>query len=55
MGPPLSPTLTISHRGPKGLHAEPFALLSVHDCAPSHTTNTIVNFADDTTLLWVPA
>lgn len=49
LGHHLSTPITLSTGSPQGCVLSP--LLYTHDCAPAHSTNTIVKFADDTTVV----
>jgi len=52
IGPHFSSTLTLSTGSPQGYVLSPmFYSLYTYDCAPTHPTNTIVKFADDTTVV----
>lgn len=52
MGNHHSPTLTLSMGAPQGVVLSPFFyFLYTHDCIPAHISNTIIKFADDTTVV----
>ncbi|KAI3373005.1 hypothetical protein L3Q82_023461, partial [Scortum barcoo] len=53
MGSTTSSILTLNTRRPPGLCAQPSAVLPVHthDCVATHSSNTIVKFADDKTII----
>lgn len=49
LGPHTSSTLTLNTSTPQGCLLNPLLYpLYTHDCIPSHTTNNIIKFADDT-------
>ncbi|KAF7642655.1 hypothetical protein LDENG_00253780, partial [Lucifuga dentata] len=52
LGPYTSPSLTLSTGAPQGCVLSP-ALYSLYtyDCRPTHPTNTIIKFADNTTVV----
>ncbi|XP_055499201.1 UPF0462 protein C4orf33 homolog isoform X1 [Leucoraja erinacea] len=52
LGPHLSSTITLSTGTPQGCVLSPMLYsLFPHDCVPAYDTNTIVKFADDTTVI----
>ncbi|KAF7665153.1 hypothetical protein LDENG_00151510, partial [Lucifuga dentata] len=52
LGSHLSSTLTLSTGSPQGCVLSPLLYtLYTHDCVPSHPSNSIFKFADDTTLV----
>lgn len=52
LGDNTSSTLTLSTGTPQGCVFSPLLFsLFTHDCSPIHPTNTIIKFADDTTMV----
>lgn len=52
LGPHLSSTHTLSTGSPQGCVLSPILYsLYTHDCRPAHHQNTIIKFADDTTVV----
>ena len=52
LGPHLSSTITLITGSPKGyVLSQLLYSLYTHDCTPTHPTNTIIKFADDTTVI----
>lgn len=52
LGPLLSSTITLSTGAPQGCVLSLLLYsLYTHDCAPAHPSNTIIKFADDTTII----
>lgn len=52
MGPRYSSSLSFSTGAPQGCILSPFLYsLYIHDCTHAHSTNVIIKFADDTTVV----
>uniref|UniRef100_A0A669B6K4 Reverse transcriptase domain-containing protein n=1 Tax=Oreochromis niloticus TaxID=8128 RepID=A0A669B6K4_ORENI len=52
LGPHLSSTITLSTGSPQGCVLSPLLFtLYTSDCSPTHLSNTIIKFADDTTVV----
>ncbi|KAI4903706.1 hypothetical protein NFI96_004082 [Prochilodus magdalenae] len=52
MGEHTSPSLTLSTGCPQGIVLSPLLYtLYTHDCTTTHSSNTIIKFADDTTII----
>ena len=52
VGPHISPTLSLSTGSPQGCVLIPLLYtLYTHDCNPAHFSNSIIKFADGTTLV----
>ncbi len=52
LGSHLSSTLTLSTGSPQGCVLSPLLYsLYTHDCVPAHVSNSIIKFADDTTIV----
>ncbi|KAI4872215.1 hypothetical protein NFI96_000674 [Prochilodus magdalenae] len=52
MGEHTSPSLTLSTGCPQGIVLSPLLYtLNTHDCIATHSSNTVIKFADDTTII----
>ncbi|KAJ8362640.1 hypothetical protein SKAU_G00114710 [Synaphobranchus kaupii] len=52
LGPHLSSSLSLSTSSPQGCVLSSLLYsLYTHDCTPSHPSNTVIKFADDTTVV----
>lgn len=52
LGPHLSSIITLSTGSPQGCMLSPLLYsLYTHDCTPTYTSNSIIKFVDDTTVV----